>query len=309
MADGSSELSIQRESPSEATPTMQTIPVPAQDYNQDGSLQQGKPQDNDGMNSLDDPYSIGQSFNPLASNTFYSDSAHAMIPNYDSLMMGPPGAEGLYGSFGNQLASDGMNPFSTLSQHVPSRASGSAGASYLDVNFNPSFVNSDHSISLQNATDDQRIKRRKTETDLRSRSKSNDAGISHQFTLSQAPFPVELQNTWSENQSNIRLNAAQQSRLQAINQPTLTNAVSALLMNEYSRPENSVSFEGGSGDAFNGLERTMKMFLEACDQCPTMLNASSGVKPWKDEIAPSQDVMMKSVGFFLYDYLREFSFA
>ncbi|KAG0143334.1 hypothetical protein CROQUDRAFT_673028 [Cronartium quercuum f. sp. fusiforme G11] len=308
LADGSSELQIQRESPAEATPTIPTRTLPNPDFVENGSVQQEKTQNPDGLASLEDPYSLNPcqtgpsvSFDTLAPGAFFPESTHAMLATYDPLMMGPQGVDSLYSPFGNQLDGDASNQFSTIPHNLPPRAPGSA--SYLDMGFNQPFMTTNQASSINNPTDDQRIKRRKTEADLRSRSRSHDLGLPHNPSFLQTPFPVELQNPWGESQNSMRYNTAQQARILALHQPTLANAVTSFIMNEYLSLEISLPFEGGSRAELNRLERTMKLFLDACDQFPIMFTTPNVGKSWKDQIVPSREMLGKCIGFFLNEFL------
>ncbi|KAH9818777.1 hypothetical protein DFH28DRAFT_1023220 [Melampsora americana] len=314
LADGSSELQIQRESPSETTPILPKCPLPEQEFLEEASGSQANTRLTDGMNSLEQPYALNPceangsaSFGPLGSHPYISDHNQSMLPSYDPLILGHHGVENLYGHLGDQLMNDATNSYSSLSHTITNRPSGSA--SYLDMNLDHTLLRGDSGNSITNPAEYQSIKRRKTDTDLRSRSRADNNPATSQYPPLPNQFSADIHNPWNDNHVTMKYNMAQQARILALQHPTITNSVSAFLMSEYLRHENAVSFESEPREDLNRLERTMKLFLDACDQSPMSNIHSTGGKSWKDETPPSYEVLGKCLSFFLQDYLHIQSFV
>lgn len=305
-------------SPAEATPTMAKIPIPNQEPppNEESSSRHLQTHDNDKNNlaSLDNfafnpcqnPVSLPLSYQSLDPNQYFNDPHQSMISPYDPLLMGPRSIDTIYNQLGGPLGSDPSNPFSGMSHSIPTRPVGSD--SYLNLPSQPSFLSTESSSSSkQDLIEDHRLKRRKTENDLRSR--NIEAPISPYSPLFPSQVAVDFTNPWEENHNSLAYQKAQQARLIALHQPSLKNAVSAFVMDAYSRLENPTAsgFENGWRENFNRLETSMNLFLEACDQSPMSISYPGGSQAWKNHITPSQEILGKCLSFFLNDFLRKSS--
>ncbi|CAH7686661.1 hypothetical protein PPACK8108_LOCUS21343 [Phakopsora pachyrhizi] len=229
------------------------------------------------------------SLNPNNLVTFYQDDSQKLVPQYETLLH--PEFQEIYQMLGHQMVLPDESNYNNSTGNLQICPAGPA--SFLHLPQSQEIPPMGSFPSLDQYSDDRRIKRRRTEADLRDRSEGLNP-INSMF-LNQYGFAPG----WVRDPEVMKLESAPENKTPIIEGPTLTSLATSFLLSQRAHVSEIVAQDSNN---FNQLEKSISLFLDSCDSFQ-IGNDVSGSSRWRDVIFPDRATLAKCLRFFFTDYL------
>ncbi|PLW10267.1 hypothetical protein PCASD_21204 [Puccinia coronata f. sp. avenae] len=251
---------------------------------------------------------IGKSYHPdnqagtlpgsLASSTipYYHESSEHLSQPYNSIFMNPSGIQNIYPNIGPQIglsAPDGLGAIPNLQICPP-------GPTPFNLQENQPVFPMDGFMPVGDQSENRKIKRRRTEADLRQR-----AALSGQSAASSglpSQFSFDVQHNWLGTSDPMKLGAIAGNRSAVFDAPAFNTVVSSFLLRESGNFYGPMDLESTNRNLQSHIEQNIVLFLDACDHYPVG-DATLGSRKWRQELFPRKQLLADCLKFFFEEYL------
>ncbi|KAA1081642.1 transcription factor of the MADS box [Puccinia graminis f. sp. tritici] len=302
LNDGEAEIRIEQEDPEEESPTHPAGPAEEHDLlvmPPNHSAPSGT------TGHLQQP--ISESYHPdnqggalssslATSNTipYFHESSEPLSQPYNSIFMNPSGIQNVYPNLGQEIglsAPDNLGTIPNLQICPPGP---------LNLQENQAMFSMDGFMQMGDPSESRKIKRRRTETDLRQR-----ATLSNQNPIPPPlpnQFPFDVQHNWLEAPDPMKLGAIPAGRSTVFDAPPFNSVVSSFLLQESGHFHGPMDLESTNRNLQSQMEHHVVLFLDACDHYPlgdTTLNS----RKWRQDLFPRKQLLAGCLKFFFEEYL------
>ncbi|KAH9451301.1 hypothetical protein Pst134EB_018783 [Puccinia striiformis f. sp. tritici] len=304
LNDGEAEIRIEQEDPEDELPANPAAAAEEQDLmvmpsnhpvtsSTSGHLQQ----------PMSESYHPNNQSNTLPSSLAHSDtipyfhqsSEHLSQP-YDSIFLSPTGIQNMYPNLGQQIGSSASDSLST----IPNLQICPPAPTSMNLQENQPMFSMDGFMQLGDPSESRKIKRRRTETDLRQR-----AALSSQSTATPplpSQFPFEVQNNWLETPDQMKLGPISANQGTVFDSPAFNTVVSSFLLRECNNFYSPIELETTNRNLQSQVEHNVVLFLDACDHYP-LGDSTLGPRKWRQELFPRKELLAECLKFFFEEYL------
>ncbi|KAI9625739.1 hypothetical protein KEM48_010692 [Puccinia striiformis f. sp. tritici PST-130] len=276
LNDGEAEIRIEQEDPEDELPANPAAAAEEQDL------------------------MVMPSNHPVTSSTdtipyFHQSSEHLSQP-YDSIFLSPTGIQNMYPNLGQQIGSSASDSLST----IPNLQICPPAPTSMNLQENQPMFSMDGFMQLGDPSESRKIKRRRTETDLRQR-----AALSSQSTATPplpSQFPFEVQNNWLETPDQMKLGPISANQGTVFDSPAFNTVVSSFLLRECNNFYSPIELETTNRNLQSQVEHNVVLFLDACDHYP-LGDSTLGPRKWRQELFPRKELLAECLKFFFEEYL------
>lgn len=306
LNEGGTEIQIEHEDPEEEFPA-NPVGLP-EDNNDLTKLSSNQPASSSRTEvHLSQPMSeafsgdnhAGRLSTPFTSNTpmpYLQESSEPLSQPYNQLFLSSSGMQNMYSNLGQPMGMSSSDSLSTMLnlQICP------PGPPMLNLPENPSIFPIDGFMPIGDPGESRKIKRRRTETDLRQRATAPD-----QRTVSPAlpsQYPFDAQQDWLETPDSMKLQNLPGNRSSIFGPAVFDTAVTSFLIRECGHFTGAVDVEPATRSRQSHLEKNINLFLDACDHY-RLGESSSTSRKWRQELFPRKQVLAGCFKFFFEEYL------
>ncbi|OAV90871.1 hypothetical protein PTTG_11893 [Puccinia triticina 1-1 BBBD Race 1] len=301
LNDGEAEIRIEQEDPEEgpanpagAAEEHDLMVMPSNHLVPSGTLQQ----------PISEPYHPGSQDVALASslatnNTipFFHESSQPLSQPYNSMFLSPSDIQNAYPNLGSQIGLSASDSLAT----VPSLQICPPGPTNLNPQENQSMFSMDGFLQLGDPSECRKIKRRRTETDLRQRTALSSQSATPPALPSQFPFDAQY-NSWLGAPDPIKIGSMPGNRSNVFNAPTFNTVASSFLFKESGQFYGAMDLESTNQNLQTPVEQNVVLFLDACDHYP-LGDTSLDSRKWRQELFPPKQLFAGCLKFFFEEYL------
>ncbi|KNZ63801.1 hypothetical protein VP01_10g10 [Puccinia sorghi] len=304
LNDGDADIRIEQEDPEDELPNPvgttdqehDLLAIPSNHPGTSGTTGHLQPSMSESYHSASQAGALASSL--ASSNTipyFHESSEHLSQP-YNSIFLNPSGIHNIYPNLGQQMGLPGSDSLGTLPnlQICPP-----APTTHLNLPENQSMFSMDGFVQMGDQSDSRKVKRRRTETDLRQR-----AALPSQNSASPAlpsQFSFDVQQNWLDTPDPIKLGAISGSQSPLFDAPSFNTVASSFLLQcgSFHRP---TDLESTNRSLHSQIEQTVVLFLNACDHYP-LGDPTLGSRKWREELFPRKQLLAECLRFFFEEYL------
>ncbi|MBW0485120.1 hypothetical protein O181_024835 [Austropuccinia psidii MF-1] len=306
LNDGEGEVQLEQEDPSEShlgqRGTMDETEATALSSSQPSTSKDpthlAKPLGNDVYRPSIQSGSLPTSFLNTKSLSCFQEPGESLTPAYEFL--NSPALQNLYPTLEHQMGLSSGDDFSTLHEGLNMRPPGHA--SFLDLPVSQHISSLSGSISSDALVDSHKIKRRRTETDLRAKAIEDEQNSMQPYSLNQCS--LDPQQAWFNSNGTMKFEPFVSERT-SVGVNSLNNVAISFIIQESGKLPSSIPLELENSHSYSRLEKNVALFLDACDH-NSFGDPLAGNGKWRETVFPSKHLLNGCLKFFLEEYLALF---